>query len=113
MGKQDVDRDTPTGIEIDGGDTALVAGDLDDPPIDDRYLPARQIVLNIGRNVVTVGEDGQLVGPIVEQLGRLVRLRAGPDEAPMLAGDFKAVAIGAGHHGWAPAFVRARHTMPL
>jgi hypothetical protein len=40
---------------------------------------------------VTIGEERQPVGPIVEQPDRLVRLRAGPDEAPMLAGDFKAV----------------------
>ena len=31
MGEQDVDRDIAAGIEIDGGDMALVMGDLDDP----------------------------------------------------------------------------------
>src|SRR4051812_49898713 len=103
MGEQDVDRDIAAGIEIDGGDMALVMGDLDDPAIDDRYVAARQIGVDIGRNVVTIGEDSQLVGPIVEQSDRLVRLRAGPDEAPMLAGDFKAVAIRAGHDRRAPA----------
>ena len=44
-------------------------------------------------NVATIGEERQLVGPIVEQPDLIVRLRAGPDEAPMLAGDFKAVGI--------------------
>src|SRR6059036_291726 len=113
MGEQDVDRDIAAGIEIDGGDMALVMGDLDDPAIDDRYVAARQIGLYIGRNVVTIGEDSQLVGPIVEQPDRLVRLRAGPDETPMLAGDFKAVAIGAGHDGRAPAFGKARNIRHL
>src|SRR5437879_12455408 len=102
-GEQDVDRDIGAGIKIDGGDMAPVMGDLDDPAIDDRYVAARQIGLDIGRNVVTIGEDSQLVGPIVEQPDRLVRLRAGPDEAPMLAGDFKAVAIWARQDGRAPA----------
>src|SRR5687768_5873516 len=113
MGEQDVHRDIAAGIEIDGGDLALVMGDLDDPAIDDRYVAARQIGLDIGRNVVTIGEDSQLVGPIVEQPDRLVRLRAGPDEAPMLAGDFKAVAIGAGHDGRAPALGKARNIRHL
>src|SRR5216110_3646480 len=113
MGEQDVDRDIAAGIEIDGGDMALVMGDLDDPAIDDRYVAARQIGLDIGRNVVTIDEESQLVGPIVEQPDRIVRLRAGPDEAPMLAGDFKAVAIGAGHDGRAPAFGKARNIWHL
>src|SRR5437762_1610410 len=113
MGEQDVDRDIAAGIEIDGGDMALVMGDLDDPAIDDRYVAARQIGLDIGRNVMTIGEDSQLVSPIVEQPDRLVRLRAGPDEAPMLAGDFKAVAIGAGHDGRAPAFGKTRNIRHL
>src|SRR5204862_202682 len=86
MGEQDVDRNIAAGIEIDGGDMALVMGGLDDPAIYDRYGAARQIGLDIGRDVVTIGEESQLVGPIVEQPDRLVRLRAGPDEAPMLAG---------------------------
>ena len=38
MGEQDVDRDIAAGIEIDGGDMALVMGDLDDPAIDDMYV---------------------------------------------------------------------------
>ena len=88
-------------------------GDLDDPTIDDTYGAARQIGLDIGRNVMTIGEDSQLVSPIAEQLGRLIRLRAGPDEAPMLAGDFKSVAIGAGHDGRAPAFGKARNIRHL
>src|SRR5581483_10291072 len=113
MGEQDVDRDIAADIEIDGGDMALVMSDLDDPAIDDRYVAARQIGLDIGRNVVTIGEDSQLVGPIVEQPDGLVRLRAGPGEAPMLAGDFKAVAIGAGHDRRAPAFGKARNIRHL
>src|SRR6185436_3373145 len=96
MGEQDVDRDIGAGIELDGGAMAPVTGDLDDPAIDDRYVAARQIGPDIGRNVETSGEDRQRVGPIVEQPNIVVRLRAGPDETPMLAGDFKAVAIGAG-----------------
>src|SRR5579872_2580301 len=113
LSEQDVDRDIAAGIEIDGGDTALVMGDLDDPAIDDRCVAARQIGLDIGRNVVTIGEERQLVGPIVEQPDLIVRLRAGPDEAPMLAGDFKAVAIRAGHDGRAPAFGVARNIRHL
>src|SRR5207302_6396948 len=50
---------------------------------------------------------------IVEQPDRIVRPRAGPDVAPMLAGDFKAVAIGAGHDGRAPAFGKARNIRHL
>src|ERR1700745_2182110 len=113
IGEQDVDRDIAAGIEIDGGDMALVMGDLDDPAIDERYVAARQIGLDIGRNVVTIGEERQLVSPIVEQPDLIVRLRAGPDEAPMLAGDFKAVAIGAWHDGRAPAFGVARNIRHL
>src|SRR6185312_6986082 len=86
MGEQDVDRDIAAGIEIDGGDMALVVGDLDDPAIGDRYVAVRQIGPDIGRNSMAVGENSQLVGPIMEQSDGLVRLRAGPDEAPMLAG---------------------------
>src|SRR5690349_13941634 len=108
MGEQDVDRDIAAGVETDRADMALVVDDLDDPAIDDRYVAARQMGLDLGREVVTVGEESQLVGPIVEQPGRLVRVRAGPDEAPMLAGDFEAVAIGARHDGRAPAFGKAR-----
>ena len=107
MREQDVDRDIGAGIELDRGVMASVMGDLGDPAIDDRYVAARQIGPDIGQNVVTIGEDSQLVGPIVEQPDLIERLRAGPDEAPMLAGDFKAVAIGAGHDGRAPAFGKA------
>src|SRR5829696_1544217 len=82
MREQDVDRDIGAGIELDGGVMAPVMGDFDDPAIDDRYVAARQIGPDIGRNVVTIGEERQPVGPIVEQPDRLVRLRAGPDEAP-------------------------------
>src|ERR1700745_1845567 len=46
---------------------APARGDLDDPAIDDRYVAARQIGPDIGRNVVTSGENRQSVGPVVEQ----------------------------------------------
>ena len=72
---------------------------IEDPVTKGLWDIVRQIGPYIGRKVVTVCEDRQPVSPIVEQPDRLVRLRAGPDEAPMLAGDFKAVAIGAGHDG--------------
>src|SRR5438128_10319193 len=113
MGEQDVDRDIGAGIELDGGAMAPAMGDLGDPAVDDRYVATRQIGPDIGRNVVTIGEERQPVGPIVEQPDMIVRLRAGPDEAPMLAGDFKAVAIGAGHDGGAPAFGKARNIRHL
>src|SRR4051794_31620176 len=101
------------GIELDGGVMAPVMGDPGDPTIDDRYVAARQIGPDIGRNVVTIGEERQRVGPIVEQPDMIVRLRAGPDEAPMLAGDFKAVAIRAGDDGRSPAFGKARNIRHL
>src|SRR2546423_3536527 len=102
MREQDADLDIGASIELDGGVMAPVMGDLDEPAIDDRYFAARQIGSDIGRNVVTIGEERQRVGPIVEQPDIVVRLRAGPDEAPMLAGDLKAVAIGAGRPGGGP-----------
>src|SRR6184192_1227718 len=113
MREQDADLDIGASIELDGGVMAPVMGDLDEPAIDDRYFAARQIRSDIGRNVVTIGEERQRVGPIVEQPDIVVRLRAGPDEAPMLAGDFKAVAIGAGHDGGAPACGKARNIRHL
>src|SRR4051812_48266510 len=113
MREQDVDRDIAAGIEIDGGDMAPLMGDLGDTAIDDRYVAARQIGPDIGWNVVTIGEECQRVGPIVVQPDIIVRLRAGPDEAPMLARDFKAVAIRAGHDGRAPAFGVARNIRHL
>src|SRR3954453_20003885 len=113
MREQDVDRDIGAGIELDGGVMAPVMGDLGDPALDDRYVATRQIGPDIGWNVVTIGEEGQAVGPIVEQPDLIVRLRAGPDETPMLAGDFKAVAIGTGHDGRAPAFGKARNIRHL
>src|SRR3954454_4479721 len=93
-GEQDVNRDIAAGIEIDGGAMALVMRDLGDPAIDDTYVATRQIGPDIGRNVLTIGDDRQSVGPVMEQPGMIVRLRAGPDQAPMLARDFEAVAIG-------------------
>src|SRR5437762_8256482 len=109
MREQDVDRDIGAGIELDGGVMAPVMGDPGDPAIDNRYVAARQIGPDIERNVVTIGEERQRVGPIVVQPDIIVRLRTGPDEAPRLAGDCKAVAIGAGHDGRAPAFGKARN----
>ena len=53
MREQDVDRDIGAAIELDGGVMAPVMGDPGDPAIDDRYVAARQIGLDIGRNVVT------------------------------------------------------------
>src|SRR5205814_6905275 len=97
------DRDIGAGIELDGGVMAVVMGDPGDPVVEDRYVAARQIGPDIWRNVVPIGEERQRVGPIVVQPDIIVRLPAGPDEAPMLAGDFKTVAIGAGHDGGAPA----------
>src|ERR1041384_1330323 len=94
MGEQDVDRDIGAGIEPDGRAMAPAMGDLDDPAIDDRYFAARQIGPDIGRNVMTSGEDRQRVGPIVIQPDIVVRLWAGPDEAPMLAGEFKGIGKG-------------------
>src|SRR5213076_732453 len=113
MREQDVDPDIGAGIELDGGVMAPVMGDLDEPAIEDRYVAARQIGSDIGRNVLTIGEERQRVGPVVEQPDRILRLRAGPDETPMLAGDFKAVAIRAGHDGPAPAFGKARNIRHL
>jgi hypothetical protein len=113
MREQDVDRDIGAGIELDGGVMGSVLGDPSDPAIDDGYVASRQIGPDIGRNIVTIGEERQRVGPIAEQPDLIVRLRAGPDEAPMLASDFKAVAIGAGHDGRAPAFGKARNIRHL
>src|SRR3954447_25067886 len=113
MREQDVDRDIGAGIELDGGVMAPVMGDPGDPAIDDGYASARQIGPDIGGNVVTIGEERQPVRPIVEQPDLIVRLPAGPDETPMLAGDFKAVAIGAGHDGGAPAFSKPRNIWHL
>src|SRR6266705_4995712 len=113
MREQDVDRDIGAGIELDGGVMAPVMGDFGDPAVDDRYVAAREIGPDIGRNLVTIGKEGPRVGPVVEQPDMIVRLPAGPDEAPMLAGDFKAVAIGTGHDGRAPAFGKARNIRHL
>src|SRR5437660_6525912 len=79
--EQDVDRDIGAGIELDSGVMAPVRGDPGDPAIDNRYVAARQIGPDIGRNVVTIGKERQRVGPIVVQPDIIVRLPAGPDEA--------------------------------
>src|SRR4029079_15220506 len=90
-GEQDVDSDVRTGIELDGGAMAPVMSDLGDPAIGDRYVTTRQIGPDIGLNVVTIGKARQPVGRIWEQPYLIVRLRAGPDEAPMLVRDFEAI----------------------
>ncbi|MCY1243335.1 hypothetical protein D9M72_563460 [compost metagenome] len=99
MREQDVDRDIGADIELDGGTMAPVACDFGDPAINERDLPARQIGPYVGSDVVTVAEDGQPVSPIVKQPDLIHRLRAGPDEAPMLVSNFEAVAIGAWDDG--------------
>src|SRR5690348_6358278 len=101
--KQDVDRDIAACVEIDGGAMVPTTADLGDPAFYDSYVAVRQVGSDIERDLVTIGEDRQPVGPIVEQPDLIVRVRAGPNEAPMLAGNFKAVAIGAGHDARAPA----------
>src|ERR1051326_3000103 len=103
MREQDVDRDIGPGIELDDGAMTAVVGDLRDSAPADRYVATRQISSDIGRNVVTIGEERQHVSPVVEQPDLIVRMRAGPDETPMLAGDFKAVAIGTRHDRDTPA----------
>jgi len=108
MREQDVDRHIGAGIEIDDGAMVPVLGDSRDPAIHDRYVAERQIGPDIWRKVVAIGKERQSVGPVVEQPGLVVGLRARPDEAPMLACDFKTIAIGARHDGLAPAFGKAR-----
>src|SRR5437763_14552502 len=90
MREQDVDRDIGAGIELDGGAMAPVMGDLGGPGLADRYVATRQIGPDIGRDVVTMGEERQPGGPFVEEPALIVRLRAGSDEDPMVAGDVKA-----------------------
>src|SRR6185437_9535108 len=109
----DVDRDIGAGIDLDGGGMTPFMGDPDDPAINDWYVATRQIGADIERNIVSIGKDRQSVGPIVEKPNLIVRLPAGPDEAPMLVGNFKAVTIRAGHDGRAPAFGKARNIRHL
>lgn len=89
---------------------ARVIVDFGDPSIDDGNAAVRQIHPDIGWNVMTIGKDRQRVGPVVVQPDVVVRHWAGPDEAPMLAGDFKAVAIGTRHDARTPAFGKARNS---
>src|SRR5688500_1745117 len=112
-GEQDVDRHLRAGIEQDDRLMTPVLADFGDAAIDNRYFAARQIGPDIGWNFVTVGQYRQIDGPIVEQPDLIMRMRAGPDETPMLAGDFEAVAIGAGHDGGAPGFGKARNIRHL
>src|SRR5690242_5986299 len=109
MREQDVERDIAAGVDFDGGAMASTMRDFDEPAVNDVYVAARQIVPDLGRNVVTSGEDRQSVGPVLEQPDLIVRLRTGPDETPVLAGEFIAVAIGAGHDRFAPTFGKARN----
>ena len=113
VSEQHVDRDVAVGIEMNGGDAALLMGDLDDPAFDDRDAAASKIGPDLGRHVVPVGEDGQLVGPVLEEPRRLVGLRAGPEQAPMLAGNLETIAVGTGHDRRAPAVREARNARHL
>lgn len=90
-----------------------MTGDFRDPAIHDWYLAARQIGADIGWNVMTIGEDGQPVRAIAVKLDKILLRRPGPDEAPMLAGHFKAIAIAARDDGRAPAFGKAGNSSHL
>ncbi|MNN68022.1 hypothetical protein D3C81_1836960 [compost metagenome] len=80
--------------------------DLDHPAIDDGYVSMLKVDPNVGRNVVTISDDRQSVGPVEEQPGLIVRLRTGPDESPMLSRNLKTVTVGARDDGFAPAFCK-------
>ncbi len=108
MGEQDVDCDIGAGIDLDDGTMAPLTRDFGDPAINERYLTARQIGPDVGGDVVTIAEDSQPVGPIVKQPDLIHRLRAGPDEAPMLVSNFEAVAIGTWDDGCAPVLGKTR-----
>ena len=73
---------------------ASVRFDVSDPAINYRYLADGQIGPYVEGDVMAVAEDSQSVCPVMEEPDLIVRLRARPDEAPVLVGDFKAVAIG-------------------
>lgn len=113
MREEDIDCDIGAGIEPDGSTMAPVTCDFGDPAINERYLTGRKIGSYFGGDVVTIAEDGQSVGPVMEEPDLVVRLRARPDEAPMLVGDFKAVAIGTWDDGRVPAFGKARNIRHL
>ena len=113
MCEQDIDCDIGAGIDFDGGTMAPVTCDFSDPAINERYLAGRQIGTYVGGDVVTIAEDGQPVCPVVKEPDLVVGLWPGPDEAPVLVGDFKSVAIGAGDDGCTPAFGKARNIRHL
>ena len=104
MGEEHVDFHFCARVEVDGGKVAAGMGDFADPAIDDRHVAAGEIGAGIGRDVVAISEERQAIGPVVEQGHGMGRMRARPDQAPMLPRDLEAVAIGAGHDGLAPAF---------
>jgi hypothetical protein len=108
MREQDIERDPGTGIEPDDG-AMIMMSNFGDPAIDDSDAAARQIGTGFGRNFVTIGQDREPVGPVVKQSDPIMRLRAGPDEALMPAGDFEAVTIGTRDDGPAPAFGKTRN----
>ncbi len=62
---------------------------------------------------MTIAEDSQPVGPVMEEPDLIHRLRARPDEAPMLVSNFEAVAIGAWDDGRTLAFSKARNIRHL
>ena len=92
---------------------APVRFDFADPAINYRYLAGGQIGLYVGGDVMTVAKDSQSVCPVMEEPDLIVRLRARPDEAPVLVGDFKAVAVGAWYDGGPPAISKARNIRHL
>ncbi|MNY07747.1 hypothetical protein D3C86_1405640 [compost metagenome] len=113
MGEQDVDCDRRACIELDGDVMAFVMAEFGDLAINDLDAAACEIGPDVGRDVVTMREDRQRVSPVVVQPDIGVRLRAGPDEAPMPPCDFEAVAIRAGNDGRAPALGKSRDAKHL
>lgn len=109
MREEDIDRDSGAVIESDGGLMAFITENFHDLAFNDGFVSADEVGSDIGCDVVTIGKDRQPVGPVMEESDLIVRLRARPDEAPMLVGDFKAVAVGAGYDGRPPAFSKARN----
>jgi len=113
MGEQDVDCDRRACIELHADVVAVVMVELGDQTINDLDAAAREIGPGVQRNVVTMREDRQRVGPVVVQPDVVVRRRAGPDETPMPPCDFEAVAIGAGNDRRAPALGKPRDAKHL
>ncbi|AFN30913.1 hypothetical protein A225_1121 [Klebsiella michiganensis E718] len=113
MCEEDIDRDSGAVIESDGGLMAFITENFHDLAFNDGFVSADEVGLDFGCDVVTIGKDRQPVGPVMEEPDLIVRLRARPDEAPMLVGDFKAVAVGARYDGRPPAFSKARNIRHL